>query len=174
MKKSILISLALIITASTFAQTNAIDEMFDKYADMEGFTSVYISGKMMGMLAQLQPAEEKGDNNYFPKIKSIRILTSDSLNLNKVNFYTELSKKVDFSAYDELMVIREQKEVTKFLVKQNGNTVSELLMIIGGAGRNTLISIRGDIDLKQISQISKTVGIEELNQLDNAEKKPVK
>jgi hypothetical protein len=173
MKKSILISLAIIFTLPALAQTNAIDEMFDKYSDRDGYTSVFISGKMLNMIGQLQSDEEKSQTP-FPKITGIRILTTDSLNLGRVNFYNELSKKIDFSAYEELMVVKEQKEVTKFLVRQSGNTISELLLITGGSGRNTLISIRGDINLKQLSQISKSVGIEELDQLDKLEKKPGK
>ena len=170
MKRSFLIFIAVLFCMSVRAQTNPIDELFDKYSDKEGFTSVYISGKMFGMLSQLQENED-GKENMMPKIKSIRILTVDSLNRNKVNFYSELSKKLDFSAYEELMVVREQKEVTKFLVRQNGNIISELLLITGGEGSNSLISIKGDIDLKQLSELSKTTGIEELEQLDKAEKK---
>ena len=168
-----MILLGVLFSVSAFAQTNAIDEMMDKYSDREGYTYVSISGKMLGMLASMQSDEEKAQSPL-PKIKSIRILTTDSLNVYKVNFYNELSKKVDFSAYEELMVVKEQKEITKFLVKQNGNIVTELLLISGGQGENTLISIRGDIDLKKISEISKTVGIDELNQLDDANKKPQK
>ena len=170
MKKSILIFTALLICMSVRAQTNPIDELFDKYSDKEGFTSVYISGKMLGMFAQMS-GDENSKDNPVPRITSIRILTEDSLNLNKVNFYTELSKKIDFSAYEELMVVKEQKEVTKFLVRKNGSKISEFLLISGGDNKNSLISIRGDIDLKQLSQISKETGIQELEQLDNAEKK---
>jgi hypothetical protein len=173
MNKLLLFSLTILFTVPSLAQTNAIDEMFDKYSDREGFTSVFISGKMLSMIGQLQSEEEKSQTP-FPKISSIRILTTDSLNAGKVNFYNELSKKVDFSVYEELMVVKEQKEVTKFLVRQSGNTISELLLITGGTGSNTLISIRGDINLKQLSQISKSVGIEELNQLDKVESKQQK
>jgi hypothetical protein len=177
MKKSFLIFATLLFCMSVRAQTNPIDELFDKYSDKEGFTSVFISGRMLGMLAQLGGDENNKENNesskenVMPKIKSIRILTEDSLNLNKVNFYSELSKRIDFSVYEELMVVKEQKEVTKFLVRQNGNIITELLLITGGDHGNSLISIRGNIDLKQLSQLSKATGIEELEELDKADKK---
>jgi hypothetical protein len=170
MKKSLIIFTALLFCMSVRAQTNPIDELFDRYSDKEGFTSVYISGKMLGMFAQMA-SDENSKENPVPKITSIRILTEDSLNLNKVNFYSELSKKIDFSAYEELMVVKEQKEVTKFLVRQKGNTITELLLITGGSGSNSIISIRGDIDLRQLSQLSKATGIEELEDLNKADKK---
>lgn len=170
MKRSFLIFTALLFCMLVRAQNNPIDELFDKYSDKEGFTSVFISGRMLGMFAQMS-GDENSKENPVPKITSIRILTEDSLNLTKVNFYSELSKRLDFSVYEELMVVKEQKEVTKFLVRQKGNIISELLLITGGEHSNSLISIRGDIDLRQLSQLSKTTGIEELEQLDKAEKK---
>ena len=172
MKKSFLIFTAFLFCMSVRAQTNPIDELFDKYSDKEGFTSVYISGKMLGMFARMS-GDENSKDNPVPKITSIRILTEDSLNLNKVNFYTELSKKIDFSAYEELMVVKEQKEVTKFLVRKTGNIISEFLLISGGNNGNSIISIRGDIDLKQLSKLSQETGIGELEQLDKVnQKKP--
>jgi hypothetical protein len=69
-----------------------------------------------------------------------------------------------------LMVVKDAGEITKFLTRQKGNTISELLVITGGKNGNTLISIRGDINLKDLSNLSKTVGIDELEQLDNIDK----
>jgi hypothetical protein len=45
-----------------------------------------------------------------------------------------------------------------------------LLVITGGTGGNALISIRGDLNLKEISNLSKTLGVEELEHLEEAEK----
>ncbi|HKL66513.1 MAG TPA: DUF4252 domain-containing protein, partial [Bacteroidales bacterium] len=50
----------------------------------------------------------------------------------------------------------------KFLVKEKGKRIDELLMIGGGPGQNVLISIKGDLDLDNISSISRTMGIKEL------------
>ena len=173
MKKIFLLIAVLVLCVSARSQSNAIDELFEKYQDQDGFTSVFISGKMLGMMSKI--AENEGDKqNPFPKISSIRILTQDSASSLKLNFYSEIAKKVDFSAYEELMVVRKSKEVTKFLVKKNGNSITELLLISGGEHNNSLISIRGDIDLKQLSELSKTTGIEELEQIDNSGKKSEK
>jgi hypothetical protein len=153
------------------AQTNAIDEMFDRYSEKEGFTTIYISSKLLGLFA---PKDDKsGDkNNIVSRLKSIRILSvDDSLLNNSVNFYKELSKKLDFSTYEELMVVRQGNDITKFLIQQKGDVISELLVITGGPGDNTLISIKGDLDLKTISGLSKDTGIDELKDLDKIDRK---
>jgi hypothetical protein len=169
MKKALFLIAALWISTVIKAQTNPIDEIFDKYSEKEGFTSVYISGRMLSMLAS---KEEKSGNtdNIMMRIKSIRILSeNDSLPKIKINLYAELSKKLDMSVYEELMVVREGPDVTKFLILQKGNTISELLVISGGSNGNALISIKGDLNLKELSELSNTIGIEELEQLEKVD-----
>ncbi len=145
------------------AQTSAIDEMFDKYSEREGFTSVYISSKMLGLFADKEEKE-----NVVNRLKSIRILTvEDSLINRGLNFYNELSRKTNLSAYEELMVVRDANQTTRFLIIQKGDIITELLVIVGGPDDNTLISIKGDLDLKSISDLSRNSGIEELESLDH-------
>lgn len=174
MKKIYSIIIALLLSQVISAQTGPIDALFDKYSEKEGFTSIYISGKMFKMLGTLNTDPDKSAG-IMSRLKSIRILSEDdSLSTGKVNFYSELSKALDFSIYEELMVVREGPEVTKFLVRQNGELISELLMITGGSGGNSLISIRGDINLRELAELSKTIGIEELEHLENADSKKIK
>jgi hypothetical protein len=153
------------------AQSNPVDEMFNKYSEKQGFTVVSISSKMFSMFAN-KDAENKDADDIISKLKSIKILTVEDSLLNKnLNFYSELSKKLDLSVYEELMVVKEGPDITKFLIKQSGNIISELLVIKGGPGGNSLISIRGELNLKNISDLSKSVGIQELKPLDKIEKK---
>ena len=175
MKRTIFLITSFLLCSILSAQTGPIDELFERYSEKEGFTSVFISGKMLNMLGGMG-AEESNSDNIMLRLKSIRILTeNDSVSGLKINFYTELSRKLDFSVYEELLVVQEGKDLTKFLIRQTGDKISELLVISGGSQGNSLISIRGDINLKDISKISKTIGIEELEQLEGIDKKqPVK
>jgi hypothetical protein len=171
MKKLILSITAICLTLIIQAQINPIDEMFDKYSEKQGFTVVSISGKMFSMFAN-QDKENNEAGNVINRLKSIRILSVEDSLLNKnLNFYTELSKKIDFSVYEELMVVKEGPDITKFLIRQNGKIISELLVITGGPGGNSLISIKGDLNLKNISDLSKDIGIQELKSLDKIDKK---
>ena len=171
MKKLILLITAICLTLIIQAQINPIDEMFDKYSEKQGFTVVSISGKMFSMFAN-QDKENNEAGNVINRLKSIRILSVEDSLLNKnINFYTELSKKIDFSVYEELMVVKEGPDITKFLIRQNGKIISELLVITGGPGGNSLISIKGDLNLKNISDLSKDIGIQELKSLDKIDKK---
>ena len=170
--KRILITVGILFIALiAHSQSNAIDELFDKYSDKEGFTTVFISSKMFSMFSS-KDQKDQDLNNLINKLNSIRILSVGDSTLNKtINFYSELSKKVDFSVYEELMVVKSGPDITKFLIKQSGNVISELLVIIGGPGGNSLISIKGELNLKNISDLSKSLDMQELKGLDKIQKK---
>jgi hypothetical protein len=171
MKKLFLSFTALCLTMMLQAQTNPVDEMFNKYSEKQGFTVVSISSKMFSLFANKDP-ENKDAENVINKLKSIKILSvEDSLMNKNLNFYSELSKKLDLSVYEELMVIKEGPDITKFLIKQNGNLISELLVVKGGPGGNSLISIKGELNLKNISDMSKSLDMQELKSLDKIQKK---
>ena len=108
----------------------------------------------------------KNPDNIVFRLNSIRIISQDSASREKINFYEELKGKLDFSVYEELMVVQEGKNVTKFLVRQSRDRISELLVITGGKGGNSVIAIRGDFSLKELSEVSKSLGIEELEKLE--------
>jgi len=171
MKKVLLFLTVLCLASEIQAQNNPVDELFNKYSEKDGFTVVTISGRMFSMFSDMETDKKEADNVIF-KLKSIKILSVEDSLLNKnLNFYTELGKKLDLSAYEELMVVKEGRDITKFLILQKGNLISELIVITGGPGGNSLISIKGDFNLKDISDMSKSVGIEELKDLEGVDKK---
>lgn len=166
MKQISLFLLLLVSSFSLYGQANPVDDLFDKYSGKEGFTAIYISSRMFQMIAGADLDEEEL-TQLVGRLKSIRILTvEDSLINNRLNFYKELESKLDFSKYEELMVIKEGGKDIKFLIRGKANRVDELLMIGGGAGSNILISIKGDLDMDNISKISRTIGIKELENLE--------
>lgn len=171
MKKLILLIAAVGLVLTAGAQSNAIDDMFDKYSEREGFTSVYISSKMFSMFAGQDNTNTDG-SDIIRRLKSIRILSVDDSLMNRsINFYNELGRKLDYSVYEELMAVKKGADITKFLIRQNGNIISELLVITGGPGDNSIISIKGDLDLKSISDLSNNSGIDKLKSLKDIDKK---
>jgi len=171
MKKVFLSFITICLTLIMQAQGNPVDDMFNKYSEKPGFTVVSISSKMFSLFEN-KNTENKDADDVINKLKSIKILSVEDSLLNKnLNFYDELSKKLDLSVYEELMVVKSGLDVTKFLIKQKGNIISELLVIVGGPGGNSLISIKGELNLKTISELSKDIDIQELKSLDKIDKK---
>jgi hypothetical protein len=171
MKKVFLSFITFCLTLVIQAQSNPVDDMFNKYSEKPGFTVISISSKMFSLFAN-KNTENKNADDVINKLKSIKILSVEDSLLNKnINFYNELSKKLDLSVYEELMGVKEGPDVTKFLIRQKGDIISELLVITGGPAGNSLISIKGELNLKTISELSKDIDIQQLKSLDKIDRK---
>ena len=149
------------------------DKLFDKYSEQEGFTSVYITQHMFGLFADVETEEdEDGFIELVKNLNCIKIISVDDENkdLNRtVNFYDEIMKDFPKDLYEELMVVKKKDQDIKFLIRKEDKNIKELLMIVGGMEDNALISIQGDIDLKTISKLSKTMNIDGMENLENIE-----
>ncbi|MDB4582594.1 DUF4252 domain-containing protein [Draconibacterium sp.] len=161
MKKLILI-LAIVLPMAVLAQKSPVDKLFDKYANQKGFTTVNISGKLLGFAAQVDTGDEDV-SNMLSGLNGIRVLTVEDDELNKkLDFYIELEKEGFFknNDFEVLMEVTEEDEVVRFLAKDAGNgKISDLLLIVGGDD-NALISISGIINPEDIGKITKAVNID--------------
>lgn len=157
----------------TMAQSPA-DALFDKYSGQDGFTSVYITQHMFSLFADIETdEEEEGFIDLVKGLKCIKIISVDdeSPELNtQVNFFNEIMTDFPEGKYEELMVVKKKDQDVKFYILKDGKKISELLMIVGGVEDNAIISIQGDIDLRTISKLSKTMNIEGMENLEEIDK----
>jgi hypothetical protein len=68
-----------------------------------------------------------------------------------------------------MMVIKEKDENVRFLVREKDSKVVELLLLVGSPDESVMISIQGDIDMKNISKITKSLNIEGMENLEKIE-----
>jgi hypothetical protein len=149
------------------AQNDAIAKFFSKYQSDETFSQVTISGKMFSMMANIdgETEEEKAMINSISKIKGLKILSkSDARNSREL--YKEAISMIPTSSFEELMSIRDKDKDMKFFTKESGGKISELVMVMGGNEEFMVLTLFGEIDLKDISKIGKSVNIDGLENLE--------
>lgn len=169
MKKLLLSLIVIALPLMLSAQNTPVDELFDKYSGKEGFTSVYITSYMFSMFSDMETDDPEFDE-LIKNLKGIKILATDDSYKGNANFYKEIIDKIPMSTYKELMVIREKDQDVKFLINEKDGKIIELLLIAGGKNENAIISIQGNIDLKNISKLSKSMKIEGLEHLEEIDK----
>jgi hypothetical protein len=158
--------LGLFLMFPGFAQEDAISRFFGKYEGREDFTTIYITSRMFGLIAQIPESEDEEDvMNIIRKLKGLKILTTDKYE-GKDQLYQEALQTLPKEGYDDLMVIKEGDEQIKFLISEKNGKISEFLMLIGGDENFFLMSMVGDLTLKDISRLSKTMDIEGFNHLE--------
>ncbi len=177
-KRGLFIAVAVLLTASVWAQENVADQLFEKYAGRDGFTTVHITKGMFNLVSQLD-SEDKDAAALMNGLESVNILAMDNdQNGNTgVDFYNEVVRDLPVKGYDELMAVQGKDEKVKIVARTEAGYIRELLLLVGGKDDNAMIDIRGIIDMKQIAELSKAIhvsGMEELQKLDDSKQKEKK
>ncbi|TXD84703.1 DUF4252 domain-containing protein [Subsaximicrobium wynnwilliamsii] len=185
-KLSLMLVFALIGT-SVFAQS-----IFDKFEDKDGVMSVVVNQKMFKMLATMgldvDDPEAQGYIEMAKKITGLKVFTTGDEKISAdmsatVNSYLKSSK------LEELMRIKDGDQTVNFYVKEgkDENHVMELLMFVNGLKgltngndisingekrefESVLLSLTGDIDLREISKLTSQMNMPGGEQLKKAGK----
>ena len=173
MKKVSLI-LLFMIPVLAFSQKSPLNQLFDKYSGQEGYTSVHITKYMFQLFAEISnDKEDKEFKDVTSKLSAIKILalSDDASENQKKSFKSDLIKNLPKSVYKDLMIIKDGKKEVSFMIKEEGNKISELVMFVDENNESTLIYLDGDINLKNISKLSKSMKIDGFEHLEKVDKK---
>lgn len=173
------ISLLLVFLLAPFVIT--AQNAFDSFENEKDVTSVVVTKNMFKLLSKMDlnsdDPEAQAYLNMVNSLNDIKIFTTENPSVAQrmdaaVNSYLSSSRGLG-----ELMRIKDDGQNIKFYSKEGKdvNHVSELLMHLTGNvdGKTTtvIMSITGDIDLKQISQLTRDLKVPGSEQLENIDKK---
>ncbi len=187
MKKLILILAIAILPLASFAQS-----IFDQFEDQDGVTSVVVNQNMFKLLSKINVETNDPESqeylNMIENLTSLKVLTTGDEAIS-AKMKDEVDRYLKKSKLQELMRVKDGEQTVKFYIKEGKNEdhVSELLMFITGLKEVTkdadvtingqkrefetvLLTLTGDIDLKQISKLTNQMDIPGGNQLEKAGK----
>ena len=126
---------------------------------------------MFSMMANIDgnTENEKAMISAISKIKGLKILKKDDAR-NSRELYKEALAMVPAGQFEELMTVRDKDKDMKFFTKESGGKISELVMVMGGNDQFMVMSLFGEIDLKEMGKIGKAVNIDGLHNLDKMNK----
>lgn len=187
MKKVILIVAVMLVSFTSFSQS-----VFDKFEDLEGVTSVILNQKMFKMLAtmgiDMDDPEMKEYAEMAASITGFKVFTTGDESIS-ADMKATVAKYLKSSDLEELMRIKDGDQSVKFYVKEgkDDNHVKELLMFITGLKEITngevkingekrefetvIMTLTGDIDLRQVSKIANQIDMPGGEQLKKAGEK---
>ncbi|MGJ8593479.1 MAG: DUF4252 domain-containing protein [Aquaticitalea sp.] len=187
MKKLIVVLAIIIAPMMSFGQG-----VFDKYEDMEGVSSFVINQKMFSMLASIDVNMDDPEDQAFldmaKKITGLKVYTTGN-EKTSADMNTTVKSYLGTSKLEELMRMKDGDQTVNFYVKEgkDENHVKELLMVINGLKELTkdenikfngkkrefetvVLSLTGDIDLRQISKMTEKMNVPGGDQLNKASK----
>ena len=167
--------------------------IFEKYEDQEHVTSVVVNQKMFKMLANIDVQTNDPDSDAFinqvKMLDNLTVFTTDNMDVSS-SMKKDVEKYIKNSKLEELMRIKDGDQTVNFFVLEgkDDNHVKELLMFVNGLGdlnknenisingkqrviETVLLSLTGDIDLRQVSKLTTQLNVPGGDQLKKATKK---
>jgi hypothetical protein len=132
---------------------------------------------MFGLFTNLEAEsqEDKEVLDAISKLKGLRILAKQDAR-NARELYKEAFSLIPMKEYEELMSVRDKDKDMKFLIKEgSAGKINELIMVMGGTSEFMVMSLIGEIDLKQVSRIGKKMdvkGLENLEKINEKSRRP--
>jgi hypothetical protein len=170
MKKYFVFLVLFSMASGLFAQNKAIEQLFQKYSDRDGFTSVVITKNMFQLFANV---DNPTDDEFLKTVKGldfIKILSIKGETEGKT-FYQELLTAIPEKEYKELMTIKETGSLVRFLTLEKDGVIRELIMVSNSKEESNMIWMAGIIDMKTVGKIAQGLHVEGMEDLEKAGKK---
>jgi hypothetical protein len=87
-----------------------------------------------------------------------------------LTYYKEAKEKISLNEYEELVSARDGNENVHIRVKETGDIVTELLLLVGGNDEFALMSFIGNVDLKKVGKLGKLLDIDHIDQLEKIDR----
>ncbi|WP_452220440.1 DUF4252 domain-containing protein [Lacinutrix salivirga] len=188
MKKQIIL---MVMAIMLMPLTAMAQDVFEKYSENNNVTYFSAKPKMFQLLAKMDiNTDDPEAQEYLDMVNSITsfktLATGDkAIALDIMNYVKKRT-----SSLEELMEVRDNGVIMKFYVKEGKDSdhVKELLMFVNGLDAVTkdanvsingsdrkfetvVVSLTGDIDLNQISKLTKKMNLPGGDELEKKNKK---
>jgi hypothetical protein len=186
--------LTLILSLVLFPTLLLSQNFFDKYEDYGDVGSIIVNQKMFNMLSDIEINDPDAGAFMIQagKLKNLSVYTTSSREMSSV-MEGDVAEYIEIFKLEELMRIKVDGSNIKFYVLEgkDDNHVNELLMFstelsnltvqenytINGTKlefETVLLSLKGDIDLREVSKLTSKLNVPGGDLLKNADKKLIK
>lgn len=155
MKAIYIISILCWLNIGIGLSESAVDKFFDKYANEDQVTSVYISKSMMELLPVQQMSFGWDFSSLAGKIDAINVLSTENEKVSK-KMRQEFDKLTKEPSYEQLMWVKDEDSLVKVYVCKNkkGNKISELLLVADSDDEFYCIRLTGNFTLENLRSIT--------------------
>lgn len=155
--KNIILAMSFLIGGIALGQTTKITQLFDKYQNTEGITSIKIAKPMFDLINSLNIEDEdmKKIKPLIAKINSLRIVVLDKKDATEARFNTlksDIKNALTGLNYEELIDISADGETIKILAQSSvNNKLSNLILSINGIDEAVFMVLEGEISMEEVN-----------------------
>jgi hypothetical protein len=153
MTRFLIILVTLLSVSSIFAQSRAINSFINKYEGIADATNVNITGDLLNWVTKA--AEEEGGKTFVSKLESLRVLSVPNRAAVATKDLTALRQSMQANNYEELIRVRDGKELVYIYLHENKEQViEELVVLVESQEKVTLVSLTGLLHYEDLQQLN--------------------
>jgi hypothetical protein len=118
----------------------------------------------------MEQEDEDAENlmELITRIKGIRILSAEKI--GGLSLFNEAMGDLKKDLYEELMDVRDKDSSLKFMVREEGGRIKELLMVSGSTSEFTFMSMLGDFTYQDLNMLSENTNLPGMEEYGRAKK----
>jgi hypothetical protein len=168
MKNIIFLVLFSLIATLSFSQST-IENFYQKYTDFDNVTDIKLQGWLLKLASQYSDDEEA--NKFLEKITQLRVLIMEEGNLVSPYEYKSLKRNIVKENFEELFQVREQEENIGLYIREQGDKITDVVLLVSGVDNFVLLSLEGLLKFSDLNDLKIDVeGIEHLEKLPDDKK----
>lgn len=151
MKTKQIIATLIVVALSTLYSV-AQNKIYEKFEDMDDVTSIHISSKMFEMMSGNISPNGVDLEGFKDKVKSLVVLTANSpQSMAKLK-----AEGTSLISKGSVQIIRVNEGADKVImyITEEGDKISELIMVVQSKDDYTLIIIEGAFTMEDIKKIA--------------------
>jgi len=153
MKKILLIaSVLMICLSSLFAQTESVKSFYDRYTNQDKVSDYTVNGWLLKVASEY--SDDADASKVLEKITQLRILIMDDGNPISSHEYKDFMKVLRKDSFKELIKIKDKEVDVDFFIREEGQHITNVLMLVNEKDGFVLISLEGLLKMEDLKNLN--------------------
>lgn len=143
--------LLVLLPALLSGQSKYITQFYNNYKAQEEVTNLNLRGFVLSLASTF--ADDEDARKILRKVSHLRLLMMEDENLVSPQEYTSLIRGIKSDRFEELMMLREEKQRIEFFLREDGETITDVLMLLHGDGEFLMLSLEGTFKFSDLNDL---------------------
>lgn len=154
----------IFLSTSLSAQSEPIHHFYQQYRDNDHATRLNLKGGLLRIASGF--TDDKDARRILRKVSHLRLLVVEEDNPVSAEAYTQLIRGIQSDRFEPLIQVREGKQRIEFFMRENGDTITDLLMLLHDEGEFIMLSLEGKLQFSDLNDLQIDVdGAQHLSKL---------
>jgi len=142
----------LCVASATVAQSKIVQQFFERYRGLENVENVKLRGWMLRLASDLTDSADEAQ--LLRKISRLQILATERTQLISKPERQRFLQKLQRNEFEELITIKKKDEVVKMLIREDGNLITDLIVMVNGSEEFVLINMEGALHFRDLNDLN--------------------